>query len=161
MDLVETPLAPTRPSASLIPYFIIGTFVLFAAYIGLMVARAMRSDVELVSTDYYQQELDYQQRIAAKTRAAALTVPIQLVATGHRLQLQLPPALAGQTIRGEVRFFRPSDARLDFTVPFRPDANLTQHLSTSHLQPGYWRIQLDFTANNQPYFVELSMNNEQ
>ncbi len=147
----------TKPTASLIPYLIIGTFVLFAAYIGLMVARAMRTEVELVSADYYQQELDYQQRIAAQARTAALAVPIRLVATGRRLHIKLPLALAGQPIRGEIHFFRPSDARLDFTVPLQPSADLTQLLNTSRLQPGHWRVQLDFTANGQAYFVEEAL----
>ncbi len=145
-----TPAAPATRSS--IPYLIIGTFVLFAAYIGLMVQHAMRTDVELVSADYYQQELDYQQRIVAAGRAAALPTPIQLTQTPTAIRLRLPPALAGQAIRGDVRFFRPSDAHLDFTVPFRPDAALTQTLNTSQLQHGHWRVRLDFTANGQQYF---------
>ncbi|MBC7447812.1 MAG: FixH family protein [Hymenobacteraceae bacterium] len=159
MHSAQTPAAPAKSAASPIPYLIIGTFVLFAAYIGLMVARAMQTDVELVSADYYQQELDYQQRIAAKARTAALAVPIQLVATADRLLLvKLPRALAGQPIQGNVRFFRPSDARLDFTVPLQPSPDLTQLLNTSRLQPGHWRVQLDFTANGQAYFVEETLS---
>ena len=151
-----TPAAPATRSA--IPYLIVGTFVLFAAYIGLMVQHAMRTDVELVSADYYQQELNYQQRIVAAGRAAALPTPIQLTPTPTAIRFQLPPALAGQAIRGEVRFFRPSDAHLDFTVPFQPDAALTQTLNTSRLQPGYWRVRLDFTANGQRYFFEQALD---
>ena len=148
------PTAATKPAGSLIPYFIIATFVLFAAYIGLMVQRAMRTDVELVSADYYQQELAYQQRITAESRTAALAAPVQIVAANDRLHIQLPAALAGQTIKGEVRFFRPADARLDFSVPFQPAADRTQTLNLGQLPRGHWRVRLNFTANDQAYFVE-------
>ncbi len=147
---------PAQSAKSAIPYLIIGAFLLFATYIGIMVQQAMRTDVELVSTDYYQQELAYQQRITADARTAALPTPILIqTTTANQLTVRLPSALAGQSIKGEVRFFRPSDSHLDFSVPFQPDGTtLTQTLSTARLQPGHWRIQLSFTANGQPYFKE-------
>ena len=55
--------APAPPQRTVWPYAIIAVFVLFAAYIGSMVYQAMRSDVDLVSADYYKQELAYQQRM--------------------------------------------------------------------------------------------------
>lgn len=147
---------PAEPAKSAIPYLIIGAFVLFAAYIGVMVQRAMRTNVELVSADYYQQELGYQQRIDATSRTAALPAPVRFLAdeAAHQLTIQLPAALAGQGSTGEVHFMRPSDSRLDFTVPFHPNATGGQLLSTASLRPGHWRVRLAFTANGQDYFVE-------
>jgi nitrogen fixation protein FixH len=146
--------AKSAPSAkSAIPYVIIGAFVLFALYIGVMVQQAMRTDVQLVSADYYQQELGYQERITAEGRTAALPTPVRITEGADQLTIQLPPALAGQAIAGQVRFFRPSDSRLDFSVPLR-STTLTQTLSTAKLKAGHWRVQLDFTANGQRYFVE-------
>lgn len=152
MSFIKLPAA--KPAFSLIPYAIIATFVLFAAYIGSFVYRAMRTRTELVSANYYEQELGYQDRIAAASSAAALPGGIRLTAGVDRLVIQLPPALAGQVIRGEVRFVRPADARLDFTVPFRPTDDLSQEVSMAALQPGHWRVELDFTANRERYFVK-------
>lgn len=136
---------------------IIGTFILFAIYIGIMVQQAMRTNVELVSADYYQQELGYQQRIDAKSRTAALPAPVQFLAddANRQLTIQLPTMLAGQQgITGEVHFMRPSDSRLDFTVPFHPNAAGAQLLNTAALHQGHWRVRLAFTANGQDYFIE-------
>ncbi|HEX8657036.1 MAG TPA: FixH family protein [Hymenobacter sp.] len=142
------------------PYAIIATFVLFAGYIGYMVQQAMRTSVDLVSADYYQQELAYQKRIESTARTAALPAPVQVQyeAAAQRIRLQLPPALAGQPVQGTLHFFRPSDQKLDFKLPFEPtgDAAL-QELNTAKLQPGYWRLRLDFTAGNQHYFVEKEL----
>lgn len=144
------------PKRTLWPYAIVATFVFFAGYIGYLVQQAMRSGTELVSADYYQQELRHQQRMESEARTAALPAPVQLrhEAAARRLTVQLPAALAGQKVRGYIRFFRPSNQQLDFSVPLLPDATLRQQLSTGQLQPGYWRVRLDFTAGTQAYFVE-------
>ncbi|MDU0372037.1 FixH family protein [Hymenobacter endophyticus] len=151
----------TTTRRNLWPYAIIATFVLFAAYIGYMVQRAMRTNVDLVSADYYQQELAYQQRMESVARTAALPAPVRVAyeRASQRLTLQLPPALAGQAVRGTLYFFRPSDQKLDFRLPFSPTGDSArQELNTSRLLAGYWRLRLDFTAGGHQYFVEKELS---
>ena len=147
---------PTKPR-TIWPYAIIAVFVLFAGYIGFMVQQAMRTTVDLVSPDYYQQELAYQQRMESMARTAALPAPVQLhyEAATQRLTLQLPPALASQSVQGQIHFFRPSNQKLDFNLPLQTDAQ--QQFNTAQLLPGYWRVRVDFTANNQAYFLEKEL----
>ena len=45
------------------PRLVIAGFILFIAYIGNFVRMAMSTDVDLVSKDYYKQEIAYQQHI--------------------------------------------------------------------------------------------------
>ena len=147
------------PKRSAWPYAIVAVFVLFALYIGSMVYQAMQTDVNLVSADYYPQELVHQQRMDAVARTAALPVPIEITHSdaSRRLSLQLPPALAGQAVHGQVHFFRPSNQALDFTLPLQPAADLRQLVNTSKMAPGFWRVQLDFTAGGQAYFLEQDL----
>ena len=142
------------------PYAIIATFVLFACFIGYMVQRAFHTDVELVSPDYYKQEIAYQQRMESVARTAALPAPVRIDydRAAQRLTLQLPAALTRQPVRGTLHFFRPSDQKLDFKLPFEPVGSpARQQLNTSKLQPGYWRLRIDFEAGNQQYFVEKEL----
>ncbi|UOQ96485.1 FixH family protein [Hymenobacter sp. 5317J-9] len=150
-------MVPTPPTTrSLWPFAIIAVFVLFAGYIGFMVQQAMRTTVDLVSPDYYQQELAFQQRMETVARTAALPAPVTLHhdAGTHQLTVQLPADMSGQRIQGQIHFFRPSNQRLDFTLPLQPTAGLQQQLSTARMQPGLWRVRLDFTADKRNYFVE-------
>ncbi|MDB5236470.1 MAG: hypothetical protein JWR44_3463 [Hymenobacter sp.] len=143
------------------PHAIIATFVLFASYIGYMVQQAMSTSVDLVSADYYQQELAYQKRMESTARTAALPAPVQVhyERATQRIRLQLPPSLAGQAVQGTLHFFRPSDQTLDFKLPFEPTGDpALQELSTAKLQPGYWRLRMDFTAAGQQYFVEKKLS---
>ena len=159
-NLPMTPLPPPSKKRSLWPYAIIAVFVLFAGYIGYMVQRAMRTNVDLVSADYYQQELAYQQRMESVARTAALPAPVEVThdRATQRLTLQLPPALASQAVQGTLHFFRPSDEKLDFRLPFTPTGDpARQQLSTSKLLPGRWRLRLDFTAGGQQYYVDKEL----
>ena len=142
------------------PYAVIAAFVLFAGFIGYMVQRAFHTDVDLVSPDYYKQEIAYQQRMESVARAAALPAPVRIDydRAAQRLTLQLPPALAGQPVRGTLHFFRPSNQKLDFKLPFEPVGNSAQQqLNMSRLQPGHWRLRLDFEAGGQQYFIEKEL----
>ena len=142
------------------PYAIIAAFVLFAGFIGFMVQRAFRTDVDLVSPDYYKQEIAYQKRMESVARTAALPAPVlvQYDSLAQRLTLQLPPALAGQIVRGTLHFFRPSNQKLDFKLPFAPTGQpAQQQLSTRRLLPGLWRLRLDFEAGGQQYFIDKEL----
>ncbi|GAB3572241.1 FixH family protein [Hymenobacter daeguensis] len=146
----------TTTSRTRWPYAIMAVFVLFAGYIGFMVQQALRTTVDLVSPDYYQQELAYQQRMETVARTAALPAPVELTydAAARQLRLQLPPALAGQAVQGQLHFFRPSNQKLDFSLPLQAGR---QQFSTARMQPGHWRARLDFTAGGQPYFLEKEL----
>ena len=150
------PMTPTK-TRTIWPYAIIAVFVLFAGYIGYMVQQAMRTTVDLVSPDYYQQELAYQERMESVARTAALPAPVELryEAAAQRLTLQLPPAMAEQPVQGEIHFFRPSDQKLDFRLPLQTGTD--QQFNTAKMLPGYWRVRVDFTADNQAYFVEKEL----
>ncbi|MET4108317.1 FixH family protein [Hymenobacter sp. UYP22] len=153
---IRTSPAPKRTRW---PYAIVAAFVLFASFIGYLVQQAMRTSVELVSPDYYQQELTYQQRMETVARTAALPAPVQIEpdAATRRLRLQLPAAMAGQPVAGTIHLFRPSDQRLDFSLPLRPSTALQQQVSTAKMPAGYWRVRLDFTAGGQAYCVERTI----
>ncbi len=151
-----TNVTPAAAGRTRWPYAIVAVFLLFAGYIGFMVQQALRTTVDLVSPDYYQQEMAYQQRMETVARTAALPAPVQLTydAAARVLWFRLPPALAGQAVRGKLHFFRPSNQKLDFSLPLQAGS---QQFSTARMQPGYWRARLDFTAGGQPYFIEKEL----
>jgi hypothetical protein len=39
-----------------------------------------------------------------------------------------------------------------------PTENALQQLNTAKLQPGYWRLRIDFTAGGQQYFVDKALS---
>lgn len=55
-----------------IGHWIVVSFVLFAAFIGTLVAVCLREDISLVTKDYYQEELAYQDQIQRLNNVAEL-----------------------------------------------------------------------------------------
>ena len=157
---MTTEINNQKSTKTMWPYAIVLTFVLFAGYIGHFVYRAMQSSVDLVSTDYYQKELAYQQHINSLNRTALLAEEVQMtyLKDAYLLQIGLPQSFQGTEAQGTLQFFRPSDGALDFTVPFKPDADLSQQFSLAKLQPGFWKARLTFSAGSDTYFKELEVN---
>ncbi|MGV3503859.1 MAG: FixH family protein [Adhaeribacter sp.] len=142
------------------PKLIVAAFVGFALFIGNMVRQAMRTDVDLVSKDYYQKEIAYQDHIdqVAATRRLEAQVRIVHAAAAGQLSLDFPAASRPAAGQGQVRFFRPSDAQLDFELPLQLNAEGQQHIPTGRLARGMWRVQVTWSLQGQDYFLEKNIS---
>jgi hypothetical protein len=139
------------------PYGIIITFVVFiVATIGLVV-MASSQKVDLVSNDYYEQEIKYQSRIDSAGRAKHLDATIRYDAAASRIIISLPPSQVGKTVTGQIQLYRPSAAGLDRQFKFHPDTNGTQSLDTTALQNGLWKIRLSWNVASQDFFQERAL----
>ena len=140
------------------PRVIIAGFVLFAGFIGNFVRLAMQSDVDLVSKDYYKQELVYQDRIDQLTETGKLDQNISIVYSevGEQVLVGFPAEFTGKRVTGNVHFFRPSDAKLDYDMPLKLVDN-NQVFSTEKLDKGLWRIKISAQAEGKNYFTEQTI----
>lgn len=89
------------------------TFVLF---IGIMVYKAFGENFELVTEDYYAQEIKFQDKIDSKSRAKKLNGNLQTIVIGNNLKILFPQK--GMALKGSINCFRPSDETKDFTEMF-------------------------------------------
>lgn len=139
---------------NIVPLIIILTFVAFAIFILSMVFRSFQSPVDLVSKDYYAQEIKYQTQIEKIKRSEDFQKKIQFFPTKNTLKIQFPDSLEYTKLKGKAHFFRPSNLELDFSVPFQLENQnlILDKLET--LQKGAWIIRLDFEYAGTEYFVE-------
>ncbi|WP_181304060.1 FixH family protein [Rufibacter sp. XAAS-G3-1] len=137
---------------SMLPYLIVLVLVSFAGYIGFMVYGAMKSEVNLVSEEYYAEELEYTNRMKQVSRAQQLETPIQIISApaAEQLVIQFPAELAAA--KGTVHLFRPSDGKLDITLPLQLNAEGLQHLTTANLKKGKWRVQVTGKVGEKEYY---------
>lgn len=144
------------------PKFIIAAFILFAFFIGYMVRLAMQTDVDLVSKDYYKKEIAYQQHINQVKETNALSAPLTFVLApaAGQLSLVFPETFANQKVTGTIHFFRPSSAKLDFELPVQLNADRQQHVATSQLAKGLWRVQINWQAGDKAYYFQKEITME-
>lgn len=125
----------------------------FVVLIVSMVTLAMRQKVDLVSKDYYEQELKFQNKIDMSNRTQALKEPLTWQVKQGALQFNFPSEFKGQKINGEVLFFRPSDASMDKTLSLNTDS-VNYDLNTSTLSKGLYKMQVNWKVNNTEYYNE-------
>jgi nitrogen fixation protein FixH len=143
-----------KPNFNPWPYGIILFFVLLICAIAGVVVIAATHSESLVSENYYEQELKYQDQIDSAVRAQKCGATVRLDANGGKLLLAVPAAEAGQKFSGKIEFYRPSSPALDRTVPFAPAADGSQAVDVSKLAAGLWEVRVKWNSGGQSYFLE-------
>lgn len=134
-----------------------GIALFYLIFVGALVYQVWKStqyDHALVSEQYYQDDLNYQQHYNKLVNTRNLQQDLLILEDDNRHLIKLHfPAELGQ-VSGEVRFFCPSASHHDFSVPVRTDDRGIQLVSTQDLRPGMWRIKVDWQAAGTPYYNE-------
>lgn len=141
------------------PCAIIGWFLVFGSAMAAWVVVAVRQDPDLVRSDYYEKEIRHQNQIDRMNHTTALRgeVSIAYDDATQQIVLRLPAAHVAQQPTGQVHFYRPSDARLDFEVPLGLDVNGTQKIDAAKLRAGLWKVRLQWSAGAQEFFYDQSV----
>ena len=146
--------SPT-PSRNLWPTAIIAFFIVFVLFIASFIVWAVRQNQDLVSENYYENEVRYQQQLDRVKRTQSLATQTAITFdAARRLILIALPAGQAQTATGRIRFYRPSNARLDHDVPMTLNAEGVQSVDATLLAAGLWKIRVEWSANGQDYFFD-------
>ena len=130
---------------------IIVAFIAFAIFIGVLVIICVRQDVNLVSKNYYQEELAYQVRIESMNNYNKLDSKPEVILNDDILQLQLNQPTPIE--KGTLVMFRPSDGKFDrrFVVE---NTTALQQFDLRGLPKGLYRIKLQWSVQSKDYFTE-------
>ena len=133
------------------PYGITLVYVLFAAGMIGAVIFAVRNPTDLVSKDYYQQEIRHQERIDSEQRGQKDPEAPTMTIKGRACVIHFPGNPPGS---GTLTLYRPTDANLDRTVPIALHGQQNQTLDLSDAVPGLWRLRIEWTRSIETYFSE-------
>jgi hypothetical protein len=132
--------------------WIVVSFLLFAGFIATLATICMKEDVGLVSSSYYDEELQYQQQMKRMSNASALTQPPVLKAGQNQLLVQYHQLK--DIDKGQLKLYRPSDARLDktFLVPAGSSEEVVFDLGET--PRGMYRAKFEWSINGIEYYHE-------
>ena len=137
----------------------IGITVFYISFMIVVVAVAIFASaqkIDLVSPDYYWQELGYQKHIEKMGRTNELSQQILFNYENGIVKIKFPGQFSYHQISGKVHFFRPSDLKRDFMVNIQPSEQNVQLISTTKLIRGFWRVKIYWAAAGKSYFNEDS-----
>lgn len=132
--------------------WIVVAFILFAAFIGTLVTVCVREDVDLVSKDYYQQELQYQDQIQRLNNTSDLKERPELKIVDQRLHVTYTQW--DDMDNGELQLFCPSNPKMDRNFPLVRSDNPVQSFEVENLQKGMYRAKLTWEMNGKEFYVE-------
>lgn len=134
-------------------YKITFVYLVFVTGIIYLVIRASGESYDMVTKDYYEEELKYQQVIDAAGRTAALSGPVVVKNEGGNIIVNFPEDFRNKTIRGQYHLYFPADEKKDSKSVFEISSLLlSKELPES--ASGFYILKLSWTVDQQTYYHE-------
>lgn len=130
------------------------TLVLFACIMTFMVIKASQQRFDLVSENYYEEEMAYQEVIDQKSNALLLNSKAELQLIDGKLVLSLPEDLALKDKRYTVLMYCETDARLDFFISNKSSSENSIAIPFKHWNTGKWIAKVKLNCENVDYYFE-------
>lgn len=129
-------------------------YVGFVALIGTMVYLSMRQNVDLVSADYYQKELDFQNQLDRMNESKKLTAQPEVKPGVDQVSILFPAEFRNQKISGSVNFYRAADASRDFQMDIATDTAGVQQIANDKFISGAYTVKISWSAAGKNYYNE-------
>jgi len=134
-------------------YKIAGVYLLFVAGIGVLVFKANNERFDMVTKDYYGEELKYQQVIDQSANANALSAPVSVERNDGAVTVRFPVEMKDKKIDVDFYLYYPADDKKDFRKSFTINApEFNQSLPEG--AKGMYELKLSWTADGKKYYNE-------
>ena len=135
-----------------------GHKILFAylAFVGgilFMVFKASQEKYDLVTPNYYEAELKYQEVIDQRENTEKLSAQPKISHSVNTLSIQLPLEFLNAQVKGDVHLYRASDAGMDIRKSFETQQAFIR-LPLGKDLSGNYDLKLSWQANGKFYYQE-------
>lgn len=153
--MTETPAPSSFRRLDPWPVSIVAFFIVAIAGCVAFVAFCNFHRTDLVSQDYYEQEIRYQghmEKVARTQAFPGVNAGIEFELESQTIRIRLPEAHA--KAQGTIHLYRPSSAGMDVSMPLALDAQGSQRVSADKFAPGLWQVKVTWSVDGQEYFLE-------
>jgi hypothetical protein len=127
----------------------------FMIFILTLLFTAGDSGHAMVTEDYYEKELTFQNEIDAENRANSLIEKPELNSQANGFVLAFPEDI--KDIKGEVYFMRNNDETQDIRMKLKLDGNNKMLIPSVKLVDGEYDFFLKWEKDNQEYLVKKTI----
>ncbi len=138
---------------------IVIAFIGFIAFIMYFVINMNANDKynhDLVTEEYYKEELKYQNDIDKLNAAKTLEVDITYSKTNEGLVIEFPKGFDAEKITGKMFLYRPSNKHLDFETTISL-SKIHLLIPDKRLVDGRWNIKIDWKYNGKSYLYKTAI----
>lgn len=131
----------------------------FAVSMIVFVFAARQHDPGLIAKNYYDLDLNYQQRMVEKQNAAALSEKLKVNFEAEKRQLVFDfPTETGLPTGGEIKLFRSAGTTAgDFLTAVRTDSAGRMVFPVEKLAAGRWRVEVVWQAGGRSFYQETAI----
>lgn len=129
-------------------------FISFVAFMLFMAYKSYQTDFDLVTEDYYAQELLFQNVIDKKKNAELLPETFKIKKSDKGILVQFSDELSEKGIQGKIHFFRSSNKELDKIFELQPNSDGAYFFQAQHFVAGPYKVIVDWQTAEIPYYAE-------
>lgn len=133
-------------------------YIAFVLFMFFLVYKSSQSDFQLVTKDYYKEELAYQQVIDGTNRANELSTSLSIEQQQGKIIIQLPAEMKGKTTEGEIWFYCINNNKNDVRLKLAVNEEGKQVIEAGILNAANYKVKINWKADNLNYYSEKSVS---
>lgn len=128
-------------------------YLTFVTGIGVLAYKSSSEKVDLVTKDYYQQELKYEQKIDEAERAQSLSSPLKYEVNKNEISIYFPEEMKDKKITAKTLLYHAADERKDSVYNLVTNSGkLVMVLPES--DKGMYELKMDWKVDTTKYYSE-------
>lgn len=132
------------------------TIIIFVSFFTSFIIFSLTQDINLVSKDYFPEEIAYGQKLDKIKNADALKDKITIEQKEDQLVIFYPKNYENENIKGIIKFYYITDSKFDIEIKI----NFTDHKQIINLlkyKKGRYYLQIDWKNIKTEYFQEFKI----
>ena len=134
---------------------IMAGFVLAIIAMSLLVYNVMQNKIEMVSDNYYEKEVSFQNQIDAEKNASAYKDSFSIASNGDQIILKLPAELSQKLDSGKVHFYAQASQSDDKYFALTRNSNGVYVINAAGWRKTAYKPRLSFSAGGNQYYRTL------
>lgn len=132
-------------------------YSVFAAMIIMLVVASSKQQVDLVSADYYKDEIAYQHVLDAGRNQAQLAGAVVVHANEQYVFLDFPAEFNTLMKSGQLQFYAAANKNWDYSLPLNTGEN-TLSVPRSKLHNTRYVVKMSYSVNGKEYYYESTID---
>ena len=134
----------------------LGLFIAFILFMILVFPNGQQN-ADMVSDDYYSDELNYQEVIDAKKNANLLIDSLQYQQLASGIKVNFPQSISPE--KGQIHFdlYRTNDSNLDVQKDLTLDSQKSFSIPKQILSPGSYTLKVKWNQDKKPYQIDYDV----
>ena len=132
-------------------------YIGFVILMVTLVTMSMKQDFQLVSKDYYQKEITYQEVMDAGKSQSLLSQPVSFIVNEAMIGFGFPNEFIGKNINGTIEFYAAANSKWDAKFDFVSEDNQFK-IIRNKLFPTRYQVKINWEMDGIKYYQESLLN---